>query len=375
MAKIVGVGLAKRGIGFLITQGAAEALGDEIAKASDPDRDIRTDALKDTGSRFVEDVSTALGEAALPSMDARIARFREGQAAIREMKEGLTSVVDALVEVRMKLPITIIVDELDRCRPTYAIKVLEEIKHLFDVNGVAFVLGLHGEQLAHSVTAAYGSSFDGPSYLRRFFNRRYVLRQVALTPLIQKLIIDLRIPVDRLVKPKIRVNDDAQPGEMPLPEFIASVMTAYGLTARDAFSVMEMLQTSVALTAPAPLLIAYFLPLLINHITASQTDLPEIVKLPKWSFSTYISSGYGNENSSHWENRNLSAMVSEFQNAANMSTNTFIDRYNGQPSSMAMSSVATLRLGNISPDAYANPANYRQLLETVARFQPSEDES
>ena len=67
-------------------------------------------------------------------------------------------------------PLVIIVDELDRCRPAFALEMLEVIKHLFEVSNVVFVLGFDGEQLACSTKAVYGSEFDGTGYLRRFIN-------------------------------------------------------------------------------------------------------------------------------------------------------------------------------------------------------------
>ncbi|WP_081764293.1 P-loop NTPase fold protein [Sphingobium sp. Ant17] len=66
-------------------------------------------------------------------------------------------------------PIFVVVDELDRCRPDYAIALLESIKHLFDVPGVVFVIALHGRQLTASIEAVYGAKFDATAYLRRFF--------------------------------------------------------------------------------------------------------------------------------------------------------------------------------------------------------------
>lgn len=69
----------------------------------------------------------------------------------------------------------IFVDELDRCRPTYAIEMLETVKHLFDIPNVIFVLSTDTEQLEHSIKAVYGQDFDSREYLSRFFNQRMVL--------------------------------------------------------------------------------------------------------------------------------------------------------------------------------------------------------
>lgn len=67
-------------------------------------------------------------------------------------------------------PLVILVDELDRCRPSHAVEFLEITKHLFDVDNIIFVLGVNLTQLQHAVGALYGSSFNSAKYLRRFFD-------------------------------------------------------------------------------------------------------------------------------------------------------------------------------------------------------------
>ena len=67
------------------------------------------------------------------------------------------------------------VDELDRCRPTYTVELLERIKHFFDVEGLVFVLSLDKEQLGHSIRAVYGAGIDVDGYLRRFIDLEYRL--------------------------------------------------------------------------------------------------------------------------------------------------------------------------------------------------------
>jgi predicted KAP-like P-loop ATPase len=71
-------------------------------------------------------------------------------------------------------PLIFIVDELDRCRPTYAVEVLEQIKHFFAVPGIVFVLSIDKTQLANAVNGFYGSErIDSNEYLRRFIDLEY----------------------------------------------------------------------------------------------------------------------------------------------------------------------------------------------------------
>ena len=64
----------------------------------------------------------------------------------------------------------VMINELDRCRPSYAVELLEVAKHLFSADRIVFVLAVNCDQLAHSVTALYGNDFDAEGYLRRFFD-------------------------------------------------------------------------------------------------------------------------------------------------------------------------------------------------------------
>ena len=69
--------------------------------------------------------------------------------------------------------ILIVIDELDRCKPIFAIKILESIKHLFDVSNIHFIFGLDYEQLSQSISYIYGPNTNVNGYLRRFFDLQF----------------------------------------------------------------------------------------------------------------------------------------------------------------------------------------------------------
>ncbi|PKA99228.1 KAP-like P-loop domain-containing protein [Flavobacteriaceae bacterium MAR_2009_75] len=71
-------------------------------------------------------------------------------------------------------PLIFIIDELDRCRPNYAVSVLEQIKHFFSVPNIVFILSIDKEQLGNAVKGVYGSAdLDADEYLRRFIDIEY----------------------------------------------------------------------------------------------------------------------------------------------------------------------------------------------------------
>ncbi len=74
--------------------------------------------------------------------------------------------------------IVIIVDELDRCRPDFALNMLETIKHFFAVENVIFVLGVNLVELENSVKARYGVGINAGKYLQKFIQVRFRLNDL-----------------------------------------------------------------------------------------------------------------------------------------------------------------------------------------------------
>ncbi len=96
--------------------------------------------------------------------------YHKRQEIFHELKTHLTNLTKD-PENR----IIIIIDELDRCRPTYAIEFLETIKHFFDIKGLIFVLGVDKGQLASSAKALFGTYLNFDEYYRKFAHRNVSL--------------------------------------------------------------------------------------------------------------------------------------------------------------------------------------------------------
>lgn len=96
--------------------------------------------------------------------------------AVASFKSYLGNAVEALGRASIvRAPMFIVIDELDRCRPDFAIRLLEGVKHVFGARNVCFVVGVNLAQTSESVKAVYGSGFDGRQYLKRFFPIEYRL--------------------------------------------------------------------------------------------------------------------------------------------------------------------------------------------------------
>ena len=79
-------------------------------------------------------------------------------------------------EISPDKQLIIFVDELDRCRPDYAVQMLERIKHFFSIDNIIFVLSIDKSVLCKSIRAIYGGlDIDTEAYLRRFVDLEFNL--------------------------------------------------------------------------------------------------------------------------------------------------------------------------------------------------------
>lgn len=362
-------GLAKRALGFVITQTAADLLSEELSSIDEVRRDLQKDAISDISEEIVNNSARLFDKTDKETdIELRISRFHEAKAAIKEMRLGLSKVVNTIKDEGLSLPITVIIDELDRCRPTYALKLLEELKHLFDVPGVAFVLGLHGKQLSHSISAAYGEQFDGRSYLRRFFNRRYQLKDASLAPLVKKLLNEWNTPIDRMKFPQVIFRGEERLSSISPEELIASSMISYGLSARDVFTVIEMINTSMTLIDPNNVALPYLLSLIYSHIL-SQGDRSEIISRPNWLFAKYLQ----DRSKSDVIGIELDQFCDYFRNYSKMNTSQFIQIYNRNDNGLGAESVAAKAAGdfliaNTPHDSLSHLSQYNNLIHLVSNF-------
>lgn len=160
---------------------------------------------------------------------------RSMKNAIDDFKTSLTNLIEAIEleqkedqvrakekQLGIKLPLYIFVDELDRCRPTYAIELLENIKHLFGIRGVFFVIATNKEQLSHSIQAVYGHSFDASGYLGRFFDQEYTLPDPDNLRYARYLIND------RYQLKEISGQTDVSDRHMVIPPFLAVTRSGVG---------------------------------------------------------------------------------------------------------------------------------------------------
>lgn len=74
--------------------------------------------------------------------------------------------------------LVVFIDELDRCKPDYAVRLLERIKHYFSNERVTYVFAVNSTQLQYTIKKYYGEGFDAVRYLDRFFDLRISMPKV-----------------------------------------------------------------------------------------------------------------------------------------------------------------------------------------------------
>ena len=120
-------------------------------------------------------IGVQLGEGAAAFAEERLSRYSKSRTSVQRFRTVLADMATALSDANGNRPLMVMIDELDRCRPSYAVELLEFAKHLFSVDRIVFVLAVNCDQLAYSVKVLYGNDFDADGYLRRFFDLDFKL--------------------------------------------------------------------------------------------------------------------------------------------------------------------------------------------------------
>lgn len=98
--------------------------------------------------------------------------------ARRSLEENIVAyVAEVLREKGDKM--VLFIDELDRCWPEYAIRLLGDIKNLLENDKVIIVYSADLNQLANSLNGFYGAGFSTWKYLERFYDRRFEMTPVV----------------------------------------------------------------------------------------------------------------------------------------------------------------------------------------------------
>jgi hypothetical protein len=132
---------------------------------------LKTQIEKHAGNEFLKEFINQTSSSVADGLQEQIEIYTNKKKSIVEFQESLKKFVSQTTDSK---PVVFIIDELDRCRPNYAVELLEQLKHLFSVPGIVFVLSIDKIQLGNAVRGVYGSDLiDSNEYLRRFIDIEY----------------------------------------------------------------------------------------------------------------------------------------------------------------------------------------------------------
>ena len=104
----------------------------------------------------------------------------------KSLQDMVSEFLDSLIPERGNR-LVIFIDELDRCKPSYAVRLLERVKHYFSNERITFVFSVNKGELQHTVKRFYGDGFDASRYMDRFFDL-----QISLPPAnVQKYVANI----------------------------------------------------------------------------------------------------------------------------------------------------------------------------------------
>ena len=118
----------------------------------------------------IDAVTESVADSASAYIKESLESYGKDKVIMAEFKAQLAEFAQA-----QEQPIVIFIDELDRCKPNFAVNLIERIKHFFDVPNIVFVLLLNRDQLEKAVKGVYGSETDASAYLGKFVNFFFAL--------------------------------------------------------------------------------------------------------------------------------------------------------------------------------------------------------
>lgn len=128
--------------------------------------------LRQDAGDLVGDYDEAVQATADKAIDATVGALLKDHV---KANQNIAALQNILSKIATEKPLVLFIDELDRCRPDFAVDMLEIIKHTFDVEGVSFVLITNTQQLKASINHCYGLAVDAQRYLDKFLRFAFTL--------------------------------------------------------------------------------------------------------------------------------------------------------------------------------------------------------
>lgn len=264
MTKVVGDGFEE------ISRLAFEEPANEKEEGAKPGEKGAVEEAANAGVEAFKDGVAIVSDDLLDALATRMINdYQEVKGSQEQFRSSLADLLNAFDELsELSLPLFVFIDELDRCRPPYAIGLLERIKHLFDVDDIVFVFATDTVQLTRAITGFYGSDFNSHNYLHRFFSRTYNLPKPQPLNFIASMVAASGVEHHRW----------ATPSNLEGVEFLGLMSDCFGSGLREIERAMEVLfdlttswkhEFRIELTVMYPYIISY---LRANDVEGWVTD-------------------------------------------------------------------------------------------------------
>lgn len=196
--------------------------------------------------------------------------FNKERKLLEDFREELEKTISLLSSADKKKNLIFFIDELDRCRPTFAIELLERVKHLFDVPNLIFVLSIDKKQLESIITAVYGQGIDAPEYLRRFIDLEMGIPMFESKKFTKSLIT--RLGLDSTFKE--RNGSDTSYDKSNFIEYFSTIADSFDLSLRARERCLTRLKIVMDQTPSN----YYLHPILVSLLIVLRTKQPEMFK-------------------------------------------------------------------------------------------------
>ena len=289
--------VAKAAVGHVLKQNTDD-LAEELQQIMNDDQEA--DSLAET-------VTDAAATIASHTIDATVEALLKEQI---EAEKNLETLKACLKELAADKPIILFIDELDRCRPDYAVDMLEVIKHVFDIENVKVVLVTNTKQLRAAINHRYGVAVDAQKYLDKFLKYSFALPDKVVTPFgMRQALVSVEYFKQLIRKSRMASKLQALIDERNLTiKFISDMIERNNISLRETERLVRFLEIYHSLSGGLDdgvyprlslritgVFIFCFYPNLIDDINKNRTDAKDFAQLfnlrsmPSMSTDGYIS--------------------------------------------------------------------------------------
>ena len=273
--------VAKAAVGHVLKQNTAD-LVEEFQQIRNGNQDANS--LAET----VTDTATTI---ASYTIDATVEALLKEQIEAEKNLETLRACLKRLAAAK---PIILFIDELDRCRPDYAVDMLEVIKHVFDVENVKIVLVTNTKQLCAAINHRYGMEVDAQKYLDKFLKYSFALPDKVVAPFgMRQALVSVEYFKQLIQNSRMASELQALIDEHNLTiKFISDMIERNGLSLRETERLVRFLEIYHSLSGllnkviwPYAFLritgifIFCFYPRLMDDINKNRTDAKDFARL------------------------------------------------------------------------------------------------